>query len=70
VGLRLIRHNAVICEVSDPGDTQPRLRRAQDDEGGRGRYLVTQLTSRRGSRYRRSGKTIWTEQYIDGDRTG
>jgi len=63
VGLRLIRENVLVCEVSDPSNTQPRLRRARaTDEGGRGLFLVAQLTARWGSRYGRSGKTIWAEQ--------
>ncbi|MEU6415969.1 ATP-binding SpoIIE family protein phosphatase [Streptomyces spiralis] len=65
VGLRLIRDRALVCEVSDPSNTHPRLRRAHDmDEGGRGLFLVAQLTDRWGSRYTRSGKTIWTEQLL------
>ncbi|MEU6379431.1 ATP-binding SpoIIE family protein phosphatase [Streptomyces sp. NPDC046909] len=65
VGVRLIRDRALVCEVSDPSNTQPRLRRAQAaDEGGRGLFLVAQLTDRWGSRYTRSGKTIWTEQLL------
>ncbi|MEV7794491.1 SpoIIE family protein phosphatase [Streptomyces sp. NPDC087512] len=63
ITLRLIRDNVLICEVSDPSNTQPRLRRARwADEGGRGLYLVAQLTTRWGSRYSHNGKTIWTEQ--------
>ncbi|MGW0694927.1 SpoIIE family protein phosphatase [Streptomyces sp. NPDC002738] len=63
IGLRLIRERGLVCEVSDPSNTQPRLRRARaTDEGGRGLFLVAQLTARWGSRYGRSGKTIWTEQ--------
>ncbi|MFF9077788.1 SpoIIE family protein phosphatase [Streptomyces sp. NPDC014872] len=66
VGLRLIRESVLVCEVSDPSSTQPRLRRARTtDEGGRGLFLVAQLTSRWGSRYGRRGKTIWTEQPLD-----
>lgn len=66
VGLRLVRDEVLVCEVSDPSNTQPRLRRAvATDEGGRGLFLVAQLTSRWGSRYRRSGKTIWTEQGVE-----
>ncbi|MFB7091513.1 SpoIIE family protein phosphatase [Streptomyces sp. NPDC056296] len=62
VGLRLIRDNVLICEVSDPSNTQPRLRRASPgDEGGRGLFLVAQLSDRWGSRYQQSGKTIWAE---------
>ncbi|MER8184505.1 SpoIIE family protein phosphatase [Kitasatospora sp. NPDC094015] len=67
VGLRLIRDRVLVCEVSDPSSTQPRLRRARDtDEGGRGLFLVAQLADRWGSRFTRSGKTIWTEQAVAG----
>ncbi|MFF1920581.1 SpoIIE family protein phosphatase [Streptomyces sp. NPDC058221] len=62
VGLRLIHDDVLVCEVSDPSNTQPRLRRASStDEGGRGLFLVAQLSNRWGSRYRQSGKTIWAE---------
>ncbi|MFF0225903.1 SpoIIE family protein phosphatase [Streptomyces sp. NPDC004629] len=65
VSLRLIRDDVLVCEVSDPSNTQPRLRRARwTDEGGRGLYLVAQLTTRWGSRYGQTGKTIWTEQSL------
>ncbi|MBW5482860.1 ATP-binding SpoIIE family protein phosphatase [Streptomyces bambusae] len=65
VELRLIRAAALICEVSDTSPTQPRMRRAQtEEEGGRGLFLIAQLTSRWGSRYTRTGKTIWTEQAL------
>ncbi|MFJ4862196.1 SpoIIE family protein phosphatase [Streptomyces sp. NPDC088748] len=65
VGLRLIRDRLLVCEVSDPSSTQPRLRRARDtDEGGRGLFLVAQLADRWGSRFTSTGKTIWTEQTI------
>ncbi|MFE7463591.1 SpoIIE family protein phosphatase [Streptomyces sp. NPDC057499] len=65
VEVRLIRAKQLTCEVSDPSATQPRMRRALlTDEGGRGLYLVAQLTTRWGSRYTRHGKTIWAEQPI------
>ena len=39
------------------------MRRAlATEEGGRGLFLVAQVSSRWGSRYTRSGKTIWSEQ--------
>nr|PPQ60247.1 protein phosphatase [Streptomyces sp. QL37] len=64
--LRLIKDRRLICEVSDTSQTQLHLRRARlTDEGGRGLFLVAQLTHRWGSRYTASGKTIWTEQLID-----
>lgn len=66
VGLRLLREKVLVCEVSDPSNTQPRLRRARTtDEGGRGLFLVAQYSNRWGSRYGRQGKTIWAEQLID-----
>ncbi|MGW8777087.1 SpoIIE family protein phosphatase [Streptomyces sp. NPDC055796] len=67
VRLRLIRDRVLVCEVSDPSSTQPRLRRAREsDEGGRGLFLVAQLTDRWGCRFTGTGKTIWTEQPIGG----
>ncbi|GAA4041925.1 hypothetical protein GCM10022233_08540 [Streptomyces shaanxiensis] len=61
--LRLLRDRALICEVSDGSSTSPRLRRARsEDEGGRGLFLVAQLTERWGTRYSPSGKIIWAEQ--------
>ncbi|GAA3378958.1 SpoIIE family protein phosphatase [Streptomyces sannanensis] len=63
--LRLIRDRHLICEVSDTGSSSPHLRRARTtDEGGRGLFLVAQLTERWGTRYTRDGKTIWTEQLL------
>ncbi|MCJ1676094.1 SpoIIE family protein phosphatase [Streptomyces sp. APSN-46.1] len=60
--LRLIRDRCLICEVSDSSSTAPHLRRARTtDEGGRGLFLVAQLTERWGTRYTRDGKTVWTE---------
>ncbi|MFD3568652.1 SpoIIE family protein phosphatase [Streptomyces sp. NPDC058667] len=63
--LRLIRDRVLVCEVSDPSNTQPRLRRALNtEEGGRGLFLVAQLSTRWGCRYGARGKTIWTEQAL------
>ncbi|MEU0372623.1 SpoIIE family protein phosphatase [Streptomyces sp. NPDC006283] len=63
--LRLIHHQRLICEVSDPSSTSPHLRRARStDEGGRGLLLVAQLTARWGTRHTREGKTVWTEQAL------
>ncbi|MBL1098395.1 SpoIIE family protein phosphatase [Streptomyces coffeae] len=62
VRLRLTRDRILVCEVSDGSNTQPRLRRARStDEGGRGLFLVAQLTNRWGCRYGPRGKTIWVE---------
>ncbi|MFI1765916.1 SpoIIE family protein phosphatase [Streptomyces sp. NPDC020800] len=65
VVLRLIRTHCLICEVSDSSHTSPHLRRAlTTDEGGRGLFLVAQLTERWGTRYSHDGKTVWTEQAL------
>ncbi|WP_371501221.1 SpoIIE family protein phosphatase [Kitasatospora sp. NBC_00374] len=62
VVLRLIRDRSLICEVSDGSSTSPHLRHSRStDEGGRGLFLVAQLTERWGARYGRNGKTVWTE---------
>ncbi|WP_405579608.1 SpoIIE family protein phosphatase [Streptomyces sp. NBC_01190] len=67
VQLRLIRNSVLICEVSDPSNTQPRVLRASSmDEGGRGLFIVAQCTTRWGCRYGQQGKTIWTEQPLSG----
>ncbi|MER6567124.1 SpoIIE family protein phosphatase [Streptomyces sp. NPDC001093] len=65
VTLRLIRTHCLTCEVSDTSHTSPHLRRAlSTDEGGRGLFLVAQLTERWGTRYTHDGKTVWTEQSL------
>lgn len=65
--LRLILDRTLVCEVADTGHTSPHLRHsADDDEGGRGLFIVAQLVQRWGTRYSRSGKTIWTEQALPG----
>ncbi|UWE10703.1 ATP-binding SpoIIE family protein phosphatase [Actinacidiphila bryophytorum] len=69
IELRLIRDRrgkVLVCEVSDPSNSQPRLRRARPtDEGGRGLFLIAQLAVRWGSRYNTTGKTIWAEQALE-----
>ncbi|MFD5648725.1 SpoIIE family protein phosphatase [Streptomyces sp. NPDC127039] len=63
--LRLVLDTVLTCEVSDTNETQPRLRRARTtDEGGRGLFLVAQLSNRWGCRYTEHGKTLWTEQLL------
>lgn len=64
--LRLIRgRDRLICEVSDPSNTAPHLRRAREaDEGGRGLFITARLVTRWGVRYTPVGKTIWTEQRL------
>lgn len=68
ITLRLLRDEGrtLICEVTDGAHTSPHLRRAaNDDEGGRGLFLVAQCTDGWGTRYTRGGKTIWTEIRLD-----
>ncbi|MFD7442798.1 SpoIIE family protein phosphatase [Streptomyces sp. NPDC059909] len=63
--LRLIRDRTLVCEVADAGHTAPHLRHSgDDDEGGRGLFIVAQLVLRWGTRYSREGKSIWTEQAL------
>ncbi|MFE4415573.1 SpoIIE family protein phosphatase [Streptomyces sp. NPDC056821] len=65
IGLRLIRHEVLTCEVSDTCDSHPRLRHPRaTDENGRGLFLVSQLTRRWGTRYTPDGKLIWAEQQL------
>ncbi|MFJ1709134.1 SpoIIE family protein phosphatase [Kitasatospora sp. NPDC088346] len=66
IRLRLVRNGRTLtCEVSDGSSTSPHLRRARlSDEGGRGLLLVAKLTKRWGTRYTRTGKTIWAEQSV------
>ncbi|RSS66747.1 amino acid permease [Streptomyces sp. WAC06614] len=65
VHVRLIRDEHLICEVSDTGHTSPHLRHAAtDEEGGRGLFIIAQMTHRWGTRYTAAGKTIWTEQVV------
>ena len=63
IQVRLIRDRTLICEVSDTGHTTPNLRHAaSDDEGGRGLFIIAQMTHHWGTRYTPTGKTLWTEQ--------
>ncbi|GAA2397071.1 SpoIIE family protein phosphatase/ATP-binding protein [Streptomyces glaucosporus] len=69
VRVRLLRlERSLICEVSDTSSTSPHLRRAATtDEGGRGLFLVAQLSERWGTRYTGNGKVIWVEQPLPRD---
>jgi len=66
--LRLRRGEAAVwVEVFDPDLRLPRLRSAgENDEGGRGLYLVDQLATRWGSRPTPGGKAVWFEVPIKG----
>ncbi|MDX3524991.1 SpoIIE family protein phosphatase [Streptomyces sp. ID05-39B] len=72
ISLRLLRdRDSLICEVADGTSTSPHLRRAAStDEGGRGLFLVAQLSRRWGTRYTDRGKIIWAEQALDGGAGG
>ncbi|MFF2149467.1 SpoIIE family protein phosphatase [Kitasatospora sp. NPDC058190] len=58
---------ALTCEVTDDSSTAPQLRHAEDDdEGGRGLFITSQITSGWGVRPIACGKTIWAEQPLPG----
>ena len=61
--VRLRRGEAAVwVEVFDSDLRLPRIRNAgENDEGGRGLYLVDQLSSRWGSRPTKEGKAVWFE---------
>ncbi|AVH60647.1 MULTISPECIES: SpoIIE family protein phosphatase [Streptomyces] len=63
IGLRLIQHQVLTCEVFDTSVGSPHLRRARTiDENGRGLFLVAQLSRRWGSRSLSDGKVVWAEE--------
>ncbi|MFE1755693.1 SpoIIE family protein phosphatase, partial [Streptomyces anandii] len=62
IHVRLILDRTLICEVADGSSTSPHLRyAATTEEGGRGLFLVAQMTERWGTRYTPTGKVIWAE---------
>ncbi|MFJ6069805.1 SpoIIE family protein phosphatase [Streptomyces sp. NPDC093065] len=66
VRLRLIRDRGrLLTEVTDANSASPHLRRAREnDEGGRGLYIVMRLSTHWGVRHSRHAKTIWSEQRL------
>ncbi|MGW3926182.1 ATP-binding protein, partial [Streptomyces sp. NPDC005093] len=63
IGLRLIHHQVLTCEVFDTNADSPQLRRARTtDENGRGLFLVGQLSRRWGARSVSGGKVVWAEE--------
>jgi len=63
IRVRMLYDRTLICEVFDSSSTSPHLRyAAMTDEGGRGLFLVAQLSERWGTRYTPAGKVIWAEQ--------
>ncbi|MFJ4835924.1 SpoIIE family protein phosphatase [Streptomyces sp. NPDC088747] len=68
IQVRMLRDRSLICEVFDSSSTSPHLRyAATTDEGGRGLFLVAQLSERWGTRYTAAGKVIWAEQQLPAD---
>ncbi|WP_259294439.1 SpoIIE family protein phosphatase/ATP-binding protein [Streptomyces canus] len=65
IHVRMLFDRTLICEVFDTSSTSPHLRyAAMTDEGGRGLFLVAQLSDRWGTRYTPAGKVIWAEQAL------
>ncbi|MFB1042193.1 SpoIIE family protein phosphatase [Streptomyces chrestomyceticus] len=69
VVLRLVRTDALLCEVSDDDHALPQmLSAADDDEFGRGLRVVSRLAREWGTSRTATGKTVWFEQTLS--RTG
>lgn len=68
IELRLLRTEALLCEVADDDHQRPVLRQAKEtDEGGRGLQVVSRLARRWGSSARAGGKVVWFEQELPPD---
>ncbi|MEU6757731.1 SpoIIE family protein phosphatase [Streptomyces sp. NPDC046685] len=68
VRVRLLYDHTLTCEVWDGSSNAPHLRyAATTDEGGRGLFLVAQLSERWGTRYTPESKIIWAEQALPGE---
>jgi serine phosphatase RsbU (regulator of sigma subunit) len=62
IGLRLMRTDVLMCEVSDDDHHLPTLRPVTDaDEAGRGLILVSRLAQRWGANRTNQGKAVWFE---------
>lgn len=65
VGLRLVRTDALLCEVTDDEPAPAALLNAgHDDEFGRGLRVVSRLAREWGSSSSAHGKTVWFEQAL------
>jgi serine phosphatase RsbU (regulator of sigma subunit)/anti-sigma regulatory factor (Ser/Thr protein kinase) len=65
VELRLVRADALLCEVGDDDHELPVLMSAgPDDEGGRGLRIVSRLAGEWGASRSAHGKTVWFEQKL------
>ncbi|MCF6522875.1 SpoIIE family protein phosphatase [Streptomyces sp. JJ36] len=63
--LRLVRTDALLCEVSDDDAAPPELRAAgPEDESGRGLRVVDRLARAWGTSRTATGKTVWFEQTL------
>ncbi|MCX5337603.1 SpoIIE family protein phosphatase [Streptomyces sp. NBC_00140] len=68
ITLRLLRTDVLRCEVEDDSTVVPRMRHAQlSDEGGRGLFLVDQLSQRWGATRVSTGKVVWFELPLPGE---
>lgn len=62
IGLRLMRTDVLMCEVSDDDQHLPVLRHVTDvDEAGRGLNLISRLARRWGANRTSQGKVVWFE---------
>jgi anti-sigma regulatory factor (Ser/Thr protein kinase) len=65
IGMRLIKGDVLLCEVSDDGHELPYLcRAAATDESGRGLQLVSHLAERWGTQRTDAGKVVWFEHLL------
>ena len=65
IGLRLMRTDVLLCEVSDDDHHLPVLRHVtEDDEACRGLNLVSRLARRWGANRTSDGKVVWFEQAL------
>ncbi|MEU4209458.1 SpoIIE family protein phosphatase [Streptomyces sp. NPDC026206] len=65
MGLRLVRTDVLLCEVTDDDHTLPGLlSTAPDDEYGRGLRVVSALAREWGASHSGRGKTVWFEQTL------
>ncbi|WP_046500312.1 ATP-binding SpoIIE family protein phosphatase [Streptomyces odonnellii] len=65
VGLRLVRTDALLCEVTDDTPAPAALLSARpDDESGRGLRVVSTLAHEWGTSSTAYGKTVWFEQTL------
>ncbi|MFG2476334.1 SpoIIE family protein phosphatase [Streptomyces fagopyri] len=63
IGLRLVQHEVLTCEVFDNDAFPPHPRRARTaEEDGRGLLMVARLSRRWGRRLIPEGKIVWAEQ--------